>query len=319
MAEVGSTTVSIALAEDELLGAHLLAQLEGIEPDDDAAFGDMLSFTMQRGIVERLKSADIDWPPTAAAFALAQSIRAPATPEAPAAKQAPTRSRTERLQTAVLGVALVALVIGFVGGYAFNWSWTGFDSSNQVWDWLNLLLLPVAFATFPLWLRYSRYMSAARRRALGTAILMFVAFVAAGYLAPLGWSGFRGQTLWDWMTLVLLPLAVLTVKAWPSTGRDFHAVHVTAVGVVVVGLIVTVVGGYAANWGWTGYQGNTLWDWLQLVLAPVAVVTVIVPLLTNVVSGRADLRADEEKMLAVRAAALAEARARTQAARTAQQ
>jgi nitrate reductase NapE component len=316
MAEVGSTTVSIALAEDELLGAHLLAKLEGIEPDDDAAFGDMLRFTMQRGIVERLKSADIDWPPTAEAFALAESIHPPPNPEAPAAKQEPARSRTERLQTAVLGVALVALAIGFVGGYVFKWSWTGFDSSNQVWDWLNLLLLPVAFATFPLWLRYSRYMSDARRRALGTAILVFAAFVAAGYLAPLGWSGFRGQTLWDWMTLVLLPLAILTVKAWPSTGRDVHAVHITAVGLVAVGLVVTVVGGYAANWAWTGYHGNTLWDWLQLVLAPVAVATVIVPSLTNVVSGRADLRADEEKMRTARTAALAEARARTQAART---
>jgi hypothetical protein len=317
MAEVGSTTVSIALAEDELLGAHLLAKLEGIEPDDDAAFGDMLRFTMQRGIAERLKSADIDWPPTAEAFALAESIHVSAKPEALAAKQGPTRSRTERVQTAVLGVALVALVIGFIGGYAFKWSWTGFDSSNQLWDWLNLLLLPVAFATFPLWLRYSRYMSAARRRALGTAILVFAAFVIAGYLAPLGWSGFRGQTLWDWMTLVLLPLAVLTVKAWPSTGRDVHAVHITAVVILTVGLVVTVVGGYAANWAWTGYQGNTLWDWLRLVLAPVAVATVIVPSLTNVVSGRADLRADEDKMRAARAAALAEARVRTQAARTA--
>lgn len=315
MAEAESTAVSIALTEEELLGVHLLAKLEGIEPSDGAAFGDMLRFTMQRGIVERLKSAGMDWPPTADAFALADSIHASATAEAPDNPQTPIVSRTTRLQTAVFGVALVALVIGFIGGYAFNWSWTGFDSSNQVWDWMNLLLLPLALATFPLWLRFAPYMSVTRRRALGVAVFGFAVFVAAGYLAPLGWTGFRGQTLWDWMTLMLLPLAVLTVKAWPSTGRNLNAFHFTAAGLLAVGLVVTVVGGYAGNWAWTGYHGNTLWDWLQLGLGPVAVATVLVPLLTGLVTGRADARADQEKAHAMRAAALAEARARTQVTR----
>ncbi len=316
MAEAESTAVSIALAEDELLGVHLLAKLEGIAPSDDSAFSDMLRFTMQRGIVERLRSAGMDWPPTADAFALAESIHASATAEGPANPQTPIPSRAARLQTAVFGVALVALVIGFIGGYAFNWSWTGFNSSNQVWDWMNLLLLPLALATFPLWLRFSPYMSVARRRALGAAVFGFAVFVAAGYVAPLSWTGFRGQTLWDWMTLMLLPLAVLTIKAWPSIGRNVNAFHFTAAGVLALGLVVTVVGGYAGDWAWTGYQGNTLWDWLQLGLGPVAVTAVLVPLLAGLVTGRADARADQENTHAARAAALAEARARTQATRT---
>jgi hypothetical protein len=79
------------------LGVQLLAKLEGIEPNDEAAFGDMLRFTMHRGIVERVKSAGMDWPPKADAFAfadafaLAESVQAPAEPEAPAAGQAPGR------------------------------------------------------------------------------------------------------------------------------------------------------------------------------------------------------------------------------------
>jgi uncharacterized membrane protein len=316
MDEAESTAVSIALADDELLGVHLLAKLEGIAPSDDQAFGDMLHFTMQRGIVDRLKSAGMDWPPTADAFTLAESIHTPASPEAPAQAVEPTASRTARLQTAIFGVALVALVIGFIGGYAFNWSWTGFSSSNQVWDWMNLLLLPLALATFPLWLKFSPYMSASRRHALKIAVLAFAVFVALGYLAPIAWTGFRGQTLWDWLTLMLLPLAVLTIRAWPA-GRDVTAFHIAAAVLLVVGLVVTVVGGYAGNWAWTGYTGNTLWDWLQLGLGPVAVTTVLVPLLTNMVTGRADARADEQKARAARAAALAEARARTQAARAA--
>jgi hypothetical protein len=32
--------------------------------------------------------------------------------------------------------------------------------------------------------------------------------------------------------------------------------------------VVVVVGGYALSWGWTGFQGNTLWDWLRLLLVP---------------------------------------------------
>jgi len=316
MAEADGTAISIALAEDELLGVQLLAKLEGIEPSDDAAFADMLRFTMQRGIAERMNSAGMTWPPTPDAFTLAESIHAAAKPEVLPGSSVPPVSRTERFQAAVLGVALVAIVVGFIGGYAFNWSWTGFNSSNQVWDWLNLLLLPLALAIFPLWLTFSKYMSGARRRALGAVVLLFAAFVTVGYLAPIAWSGFRGQTLWDWLTLALLPIAVLAVKAWPSSGRDVNAFHITAISLIAVGLIVTVVGGYEGNWTWTGYQGNTLWDWLQLGLAPVAVTTVIVPSLTRFASGRADARADEEKAHAVRAQALAEARARTQTARS---
>jgi uncharacterized membrane protein len=317
MAEAGGAAVSVALSEDELLGVQLLAKLEGIEASDEAAFGDMLRFTMHRGIVERVTSAGMHWPPTAEAFALAESVHAPAEREAQAADDVPAVSRTARVQAAVLGIALVAIVVGFIGGYAFNWSWTGFNSSNQVWDWLNLLLLPVALATFPLWLAFSKYMSDARRRALGAGVLVFAAFVVAGYLAPLGWSGFRGQTLWDWMTLILLPVAVLTVKVWPSSGRDVKAFHIAAVMLIAVGLVVTVVGGYEGHWAWTGYPGNTLWDWLQLALAPVAVTTVIIPTLTNFASGRAGSRADEESERTARALALTEARARIQAVPTA--
>ena len=39
-------------------------------------------------------------------------------------------------------------------------------------------------------------------------------------------------------------------------------------------LLVTAVGGYIFNWNWTGFRGNTLWDWLTLLLIPVAFVAV---------------------------------------------
>ena len=64
---------------------------------------------------------------------------------------------------------------------------------------MHLLLLPVVLATFPLWLGFSRYMSPARRRTLGAAVLVFAVFVLIGYVTPLTWTGFRGQTLWSWL------------------------------------------------------------------------------------------------------------------------
>jgi uncharacterized protein YggL (DUF469 family) len=46
---------------------------------------------------------------------------------------------------ALLAFMLVGFVITIIGGYAFNWAWTGF-SANKLWEWLNLLILPVTLA-----------------------------------------------------------------------------------------------------------------------------------------------------------------------------
>jgi TRAP-type C4-dicarboxylate transport system permease small subunit len=45
----------------------------------------------------------------------------------------------------------------------------------------------------------------------------------------------------------------------------------------VAAFCVFVAGGYALHWGWTGFQGNTLWDWVQLLLAPILFGIVVVP------------------------------------------
>jgi len=105
-----------------------------------------------------------------------------------------------------LGTAAAAIVILIAGSYAGHWTWTGLTQNGQVWDWMQLLLLPVAIGTFPLWLRFSGEMSPVRRRALAGAVIAFAAFVLVGYLVPLGWTGFRGHTLWNWLTLIVLPM-----------------------------------------------------------------------------------------------------------------
>jgi uncharacterized membrane protein len=153
-------------------------------------------------------------------------------------------------------------------------------------------------------------MSATRRRSLATAVAAFVVFVLIGYLNPLRWTGFRGQTLWDWLTLLILPVSIVTVRVWPQSGRDVHRHHIAAATLLCVGLIATIIGGYGAGWGWTGYEGNTLWDWLTLVLGPVAVTTFLVPAVVQLLTGSADVRAERERARRARDQALRAARAR---------
>ena len=56
----------------------------------------------------------------------------------------------------------------------------------------------------------------------------------------------------------------------------------------------TLIGGYAWRWTWTGYQGNTLWDWLQLLLLPLVFPTILLPALLKWISGNAAERASQE-------------------------
>jgi hypothetical protein len=38
--------------------------------------------------------------------------------------------------------------------------------------------------------------------------------------------------------------------------------------VLLAGFAVVVVGGYRLHWAWTGFEGNTVRDWLQLLVVP---------------------------------------------------
>ena len=104
----------------------------------------------------------------------------------------------------MLGVGFAVLV---VGGYAWGWTWTGF-SDNRLWDWLELLVLPVSVALLPLWLA-ERESFARRHVALcrGRRVV-FGLIVLFGYVIPWAWTGFVGNTLWDWVNLFLVPFLI---------------------------------------------------------------------------------------------------------------
>ena len=158
------------------------------------------------------------------------------------------------------------------GGYIRGWQWTGFRVNGQLWDWLTLLLLPVVLGTIPLWIQDKEYIGKGRRVIYAVAITAWTGLVIAGYLIPLNWTGFRDQTLWGWLNLLVLPAAITTVMALTSTrawrpGACLRPYQKAVIAALATGWIVTVMGGYALRWRWTGYPGHTLWDWLGMLLS----------------------------------------------------
>jgi hypothetical protein len=110
-----------------------------------------------------------------------------------------------------LGFGAVALVVLLIGGYAGDWAWTGFSDNDTLWDWLQLLLLPIAIASLPIWLGHGKYVHTRVRRILAVGLAAFVVLVVLGYLVPWEWTGFTGNTLWDWIQLVAAPLLLSLV------------------------------------------------------------------------------------------------------------
>jgi hypothetical protein len=102
------------------------------------------------------------------------------------------------------------------------------------------------------------------------AIFLLLSAVG-GYLFHWTWTGFQGNTLWDWLKLLLLPVALVTAKI---SFKGHQRMWLTVAIIATVVLAVTGIGGYLLQWKWTGFQGNTLWDWLILLLLPVGLVVV---------------------------------------------
>jgi uncharacterized membrane protein len=279
----------VRVGPEDLAGLSTLIEEDGSGSDAEA----MVLQLFREGLATRLQSAnDLD-PDVVATDDAPDTLEAQDAGEKSGVARLMANDRARRSTFVVVALGVTAVLLG---GYGKKWSWTGFSGNSQLWDWMHLLLLPIAIATFPLWLMYADHMSRVRRTILGLVVVAFAAFVVVGYLAPLDWTGFQGNTLWDWLTLILLPLAIVTARSWPNSKRELRAIHIVAIGALLLGWLVTLVGGYADSWSWTGYPGNTLWDWMTLLLGPIAFTTILIPGAVRWLSGDvARQAADEEK------------------------
>jgi hypothetical protein len=291
--------VTFTIEPDELLGLNALVTLDkaadgsGTEPGANAGAVRAARTLLRTALADKLTEAELPWAPSAESV----SERAAGAAEPTGAIRRLAESRKLRNGAAYV-LAVVAVTVVW-GGYARHWSWTGFQANSQLWDWLELLLLPAVAASVPLWIQYRKFIGRARTIAYGGVLAALIAFVIAGYLIPLSWTGFQGQTLWNWFQLILLPTAVACTLAMISQRvhpvellRSLRPHHKAISGAVVSGWIVTVAGGYGLEWRWTGYSGNTLWDWLQLLLVPLVLPTFLLPAFLRWATGNAAARAD---------------------------
>ncbi len=177
-------------------------------------------------------------------------------------------------------VLTVGILAGFGvilwGGYTQGWEWTGITAQDTLWHWLQLLLVPIAFAALPMLLRQHKQMRIERKLLMLGMTLAFVAFVIVGYAVPLDWTGFTGNTLWDWLSLLLLPIAITSVR-FLRVERTITRTHYCIGAVLLAALGLLIACGYLVPWAWTGFTGNTFVDWLQLLILPVLFPTMVVP------------------------------------------
>jgi hypothetical protein len=240
---------------------------------------------MRTALADKLEQADLPWAPSAEA---ADKRAAQAAAPASAMRRITGNGKARK---AAAWVAAAALAVTLWGGHARGWPWTGFRSNNQLWDWLTLPLLPVTLGTIPLWIQDKDYIGKGRRVIYAAAIAAWTGLVLAGYLIPLNWTGFRGQTLWAWLNLLVLPTAVTIAMALAGmrAGRPqarLRPYQKAIIAALAPGWILTVIGGYTLQWRWTGYAGNTAWGWLGILL-PLVFRTLLLPPLLKWVSGNA--------------------------------
>jgi hypothetical protein len=192
-----------------------------------------------------------------------------------------TRYRATRVSRLRLGAAAVGLFALLVwGSYTQHWSWAGINGHTaRLWDWLHLLLLPFVLAFLPIWLSRTTRVSGRRKRSGLIACAAFALLVVLGYTIPWAWTGFKGNTLWDWLGLIALPLAVALVPVIDELRRTWSPRHTLFAVAALCAFAVVVLGGYLAPWKWTGFRHNTVWDWLRLLLLPLLIPTVVVPAL----------------------------------------
>ena len=126
-----------------------------------------------------------------------------------------------------LVATLVILVVLEIGTYAFNWTWTGFKANDTVWDWLHLLLIPIALAAVPIWFTAEEglqrsWLAQLKWIFLASVVILVVLFIGT-YAFNWFWTGFKDHgTLWDWLDLLMVPLIVAALPIWYSI-RQSHS------------------------------------------------------------------------------------------------
>ena len=127
----------------------------------------------------------------------------------------------------VILTSIVIFVLLEMGTYAFNWTWTGFKDNNTLWDWLQLLLLPLALAAVPIWFMAEENQQRAWLAQMKWALLIVVVVLAVMFVGTFvfnwQWTGFHEHgRIWDWLSLLLVPVIVAVLPIWYSIRMNWQ-------------------------------------------------------------------------------------------------
>ncbi len=114
----------------------------------------------------------------------------------------------------MIGMIALLFVVTIIGGYAFNWTWTGYSSNDTLWDWLNLVLLPVTIAFLPVWVATRETHRSHWRIGLVLFVAAFVVTLIGGYELGWNWTGYESNKLWDWIKLLFVPAVIPILALW---------------------------------------------------------------------------------------------------------
>ena len=93
-----------------------------------------------------------------------------------------------------------------------------------------------------------------------------------GYARGWQWTGLRANgQLWDWLSLLLLPVVLGTIPLWMQDRKYIRHRRRVLYGAAGLAWIALVIAGYLVPLNWTGFRGQKLADWMQLLLIPAAV------------------------------------------------
>ena len=69
---------------------------------------------------------------------------------------------------------------------------------------------------------------------------------------------------------------IATSTFWRPPPR-WTARHATVIAIALVVSGLVVLAGYLVPWAWTGFTGNTAWDWIKLLLLPLLLPLLVMP------------------------------------------
>lgn len=134
----------------------------------------------------------------------------------------------------------------------------------------------------------TRFTGVGRRRLtawLTIPLIALLIMVVGGYAAHWEWTGFQKETLWDWLNIVLIPITLAVLPLWLSSRRRDHVIWRLGFAFLLAAFVTVLIGGYVGHWAWTGFAGNTLFDWIRLLLVPFALPLVVLAILSGFAVG----------------------------------